>query len=110
MPSTTSRGDASLRRLSFNARKDYATSQVAWLKARLPESVQSNVVAPLFSLGPITNLSDGTVTELDKNILVVGKRKPALNSRRDAARIQRYVEEFDGLVQRFRDDPGAQPN
>ena len=124
---------ASLRRLSFNARKItdgriqplaslpqldwlafppnlFTTSQVAWLKAHLPESVQSKVVAPLFSLGPITNLSDGTVTELDKNILVVGKRKPALNSRRDGARIQRYIEEFDRLVKRFRDDPGAQPD
>ena len=124
---------ASLRRLSFNARKItdgriqplaslaqlewltfppnlFTTSQVAWLKAHLSESVQSKVVGPVFHLGPIKNLSDGSVTELDKNVLVVGKRKPALNARRDAARLQRYVEEFDRLVQRFRDDPSAQPD
>ena len=122
----------SLKRLSFNARRIndcrieplaslpqldwlafppnlFTTSQVAWLRARLPESVQSNVVGPLFRLGPVKNVIDGTVTELDKNVLVVGKRKPALNSRRDDARIQRYVEEFERLVQRFRDDPVAQP-
>ena len=122
----------SLKRLSFNARRIndcriqplaslpqldwlafppnlFTTSQVAWLRARLPESVQSNVVGPLFRLGPVKNVVDGTVTELDKNVLVVGKRKPALSSRRDDARIHRYVEEFERLVQRFRDDPVAQP-
>jgi hypothetical protein len=124
---------SSLRRLSFNARRIndgriqplasltqlewlafppnlFTTSQVAWLRARLPESVQSTVLGPLFRLGPITNVTDNTVTELDKNVLVVGKRKPALSSQRDDDRIQRYVEEFERLVQRFRDDPGAQPD
>ena len=124
---------ASLKRLSFNARTItdgriqplasltqldwltfpanlFTTAQVAWLKAHVPESVRSNVVGPLFHLGTIKNLSDGSVTELDKNVLVVGKRKPALNARRDAVRIQRYVEEFDRLVRRFRDDPSAQPD
>jgi hypothetical protein len=123
----------SLRRLTFNARRLddgriqplaslrslqslgfpanlFTTSQVAWLRARLPESVQSHVLGPLMPLGPIKNLSDNTVTELDKNVLVVGKRKPALSSRRDGARIQKYVDEFERLVQRFRDDPGAQPD
>ena len=122
----------SLRRLSFNARRIddgriqplaslpqlewlafppnlFTTSQVAWLRARLPGSVQSHVLGPLFRLGPIRNLSDDTVTELDKNVLVVGKRKPALSSQRDGPRIHRYVEEFERLVQRFRDDPRAQP-
>lgn len=123
----------SLKRLSFNARRIddgriqplaslsqldslafppnlFTTSQVAWLRARLPESVQSHVLGPLFHLGPIKNVSDNTVTELDKNVLVVGKRKPALSSRRDGTRIQRYAEEFARLVQRFRDDPDAQPD
>jgi hypothetical protein len=87
----------------------FTTSQVAWLRARLPESVQSTVLGPLFRLGPIKNVTDNTVTELDKNVLVIGKRKPALSSQRDDDRIKRYVEEFERLVQRFRDDPGAQP-
>jgi hypothetical protein len=123
----------SLKRLSFNAKQIddgriqplaslqqleslvfppnlFTTSQVAWLRARLPESVQCRTLGPLFHLGPIRNLSDNTVTELDKNVLVVGKRKPALNSHRDAAKIQRYVEDFERLVQRFRDDPSAQPD
>ena len=123
----------SLRRLSFNARRIddgriqplaslpqldwlafppnlFTTSQVAWLRARLPDSVQSTVLGPLFPLGPIRNLSDDTITELDKNVLVVGRRKPALNSRRDEPRIQRYVEEFTTLVRKFRDDPGAPPD
>lgn len=123
----------SLTRLSFNARRIhdgriqplaslpqldwlafppnlFTTSQVAWLRARLPESVQSQVLGPLFRLGPIRNVSDDTVTEMDKNLLVVGKRKPALSSRRDDTRIQRYVDEFARLVQSFRDDPSAQPD
>ena len=125
--------DSSLRRLSFNARRItdgriqplawlsqlewltfppnlFTTSQVAWLKAHLPETVQSQVIGPLFRLGPIRNLSDDTITELDKNVLVVGRRKPALSTQRDGARIQRYVEEFERLVQRFRDDPAAEPD
>ena len=123
----------SLKRLSFNARRIvderiqplaslpqleslsfppnlFTTTQVAWLRAHLPESVESHVLGPTFRLGPIKNLMDGTVTELDKNVLVVGRRKPALSSRRDEKRIRRYVEEFDTLVQAFRDDPGAQPD
>jgi hypothetical protein len=122
----------SLRRLSFNAKRIadgriqplaslpqlewlsfppnlFSTTQVAWLRAHLPESVQSHVLGPTFRLGPITNLMDDTITELDKNVLVVGRRKPALSSRRDKKRIQRYVHEFERLVQAFRDDPGAQP-
>jgi hypothetical protein len=122
----------SLKRLSFNARRIndgriqplaslpqlewlsfspnlFTTSQVAWLKAHLPDSVQGHVLGPHFRLGPIRNLSDDTVTELDRNVLIVGKRKPALNSERDAARIQRHVEEFNSFVQRFRENPDAQP-
>lgn len=98
-----------LDRLAFPANL-FTTSQVAWLRARLPESVQSHVLGPLFRLGPVINASDKTVIEMDKDILVVGRRKPALNSRRDDARIQRYVAEFARLVQGFRDDPSAQPD
>ena len=125
-------GLGSLRRLSFNARRIidgrieplaslpqlewlsfppnlFSTTQVAWLKAHLPDSVQSHVLGPTFRLGPISNLTNGTITELDKNVLVVGRRKPALSSRRDEKRIRRYVEEFENLVRTFRADPGARP-
>lgn len=123
----------SLRRLSFNARRItdgrieplaslpqlewlsfspnlFSTTQVAWLRAHLPASVQSHVLGATLRLGPIRNLMDDTSTELDKNVLVVGRRKPALNAIRDEAKIRRYVEDFEALVRRFRADPGAPPD
>ena len=40
-----------------------------------------------------------------KDVFVVGKRKPNLNSVDDADRIARYVQQYEALVARFREDP-----
>ena len=84
----------------------FTTPQLAWLRARLPESVVSNV------LGPLIRLGEHAVGEGDerRDVLVVGKRKPFLNSDADGPRIRGYVVEFERLVQTFRDNPGAQPD
>jgi hypothetical protein len=40
----------------------------------------------------------------------MGKRKPFLSSDSDAARIQRYVDNFERLVERFRRDSELEPD
>lgn len=83
----------------------FTTRQVAWLRARLPDSLTSRAISALwhFHESPI-----GT-GDRRRDILVVGKRKPWLDSQADEARIQRYVEAFDAEVAAFRADPTAQP-
>lgn len=39
----------------------------------------------------------------------MGKRKPFLSSTADASRIQRYVDNYWRLVERYRDDPTLEP-
>jgi len=82
----------------------FTTRQVAWLRARLPESVRSDALAPLvqYEMWPAGD-EDAT------DILLVGKRKPWLNSTRHAARIQKHVDEFWQMVAEFRRDPALTP-
>lgn len=63
-------------------------------------------------LGPIIRLGEHAIGEgyEKRDVLIVGKRKPFLNSHADEPRIQRDIEEFDRLVRTFRADPGAQPD
>jgi len=37
----------------------------------------------------------------DKDTMIVGFRKPFLNSKKDAARIAKYVQQFEALQARF---------
>jgi hypothetical protein len=81
------------------------TQQVAWLRARLPESVQSTVLSPVQT---IQGLKSNSGKDLDT--LVIGKRKPFLNSRVDAARVEAYEREFWRMVAEFRKDSSAEPD
>jgi hypothetical protein len=81
----------------------FTTRQVAWLRARLPDSLQSESLAPTMQFRP-------TLEEDDKDVLLVGKRKPFLNSVRDAARIRKHVDGFWATVEEFRRDPALKPD
>ncbi|MEO0423008.1 MAG: hypothetical protein AAF184_11765 [Pseudomonadota bacterium] len=87
-----------LESLEFN-NSHFSTEKVAWLRARLPERVQSDRLAPYVER-PGGLLGDGQY-----DVMVVGKRKPFLTSSKDAARISRYADRFWALVERFRADP-----
>ncbi len=85
-----------LKELKFPANM-FTTRQVAWLRSRLPDTVESR------SLGPIVKFE--LRDEDTKDVVRVGKRKPQLSSVTDAARIGRHVDEFWQLVEAFRHDP-----
>lgn len=93
----------SLERLDFPTNL-FTTEQVAWLKAHLPPTVESRVLAAHWKLAqPIP------FNGKDKDILIVGKRKPFLDSTRDGQRLERYMSQFDAMHAWFVRNPGALP-
>lgn len=80
---------SALRELAVS--NQFATEDYARLAARLP-GVKCDMFAPWVRLAtPVAG----------KDVLVVGKRKPMLNSEKDAARIARYEEAFRKLKDRY---------
>ncbi len=92
-----------LRSLAYPANQ-FTTPQVAWLRARLPESVMSRCLEPFWGFRE----PNGPAHDHDTRI--VGMHKPWLNSERDAARIQHYVNDFWRMVNAFRANPELQPD
>lgn len=82
----------------------FTTQQIAWLRARLPESVESNALSALLRLKKPLDL-DGK----SRDVLLIGKRKPFLNSNLDAARINKHVQAFERMVTTFRENPAIEP-
>jgi hypothetical protein len=83
----------------------FTTQQVAWLRARLPESVRSDSLGAILPLRRPLELGGRS-----RDVRLVGRRKPFLNSITDARRIARHVEEFDRAVADFRAHPERQPD
>jgi hypothetical protein len=81
----------------------FTTEQFAWLRAHLPQSTRGWVLEPIRRIKPLDH------PDWDKDVIVIGKRKPFLNSAKDAARIQRYVDAFWRLVETYRKDPSVEP-
>lgn len=119
---------ARLRRLSFVARRigdgriqplanltqlatldfppgQFTTEQIAWLRARLPDSVRGRSLGPLHQIAA----AFGVPGALGGDVLPVGRGKRILDSTRDAAKIARHVEKFEALVRSFREDPAREP-
>jgi hypothetical protein len=84
----------------------YTTGQLAWLRARLPDSVRSRALAPVDLVKE--PFVDGRGRVLD--VRLVGKGKPFLNSVADEARIRKHVDGFWQLVDAFRRDPALRPD
>ncbi len=93
-----------LESLSFSARQ-FTTQQVAWLRAHLPPSLESEALEPLSRFSPPL-----TRDLKDLDVLLVGKRKPFLNSVSDRARIRNHVDQFEASVARYRADPTLLPD
>jgi hypothetical protein len=93
-----------LERLEFPAYQ-FACRQVAWLKARLPETIQSKVLGGYWTIDqPIQH--DGK----DMDTLIVGKRKVRLlDSKKDKALLDRHINEFNALHRWFLEHPDALP-
>lgn len=82
----------------------FETTQLAWLRARLPASVGSDVLQPFRRLRqPLSRKG----RQLD--VLLSGKRKPFLSSQADDVRLRRHVAEFEALVRRFEREPALMP-
>ena len=91
-----------LKALHFSSRL-FSTEKVAWLVARLPPGLESNVLRPFMPMQP------GQLTGGDT--LVVGKGKPFLDSVKDKEKLAKYVKNFESLVALFQSDPSlGEPN
>lgn len=75
------------------ATNQFTTEQVAWMVANCP-----NLRG--WAMGATVDLSE----EDDdcRQVIIVGKRKPLLEVKGNEARIGRYIEQFDALVDRYR--------
>lgn len=93
-----------LERLEFPANQ-FAWRQVAWLKARLPETIQSRVLGGYWTIDqPIHGNGK------DKDTVIVGRGKSLLvDSKKDRTLLNRYVNEFNALHRWFREHPDALP-
>ncbi|TWH47966.1 hypothetical protein [Sporomusa sp. KB1] len=84
-----------LERLEFNGNL-FSTEQIAWLTANTV-NITSSV------LEPYKKLKNPLKTERKtKDVLVIGKRKPFLNSQEDKVRLEKYEREFNDLVNKYR--------
>lgn len=80
----------------------FTMEQVAWLTSQL-DNVHSSVLAPFLKLeSPFDH--EGII----KDVLVVGKGKPFLNSYVDQDRIEKYETHFSTLVKQYAEEPNLQ--
>jgi hypothetical protein len=78
----------------------FTSRQFAWLRARLPQARESRVLQPLVRLArPLE----------DKDVMLVGRGKPFLNSVVDAGRIKKHVDQFERDVAEFIANPDLLP-
>lgn len=79
----------------------FTTEQVAWLTAKLSGRVKSDILSPYRTIdNPYIN-QKGEV--LDTN--VIGKRKPILDSKKSAQKLEKYVNNFNELVEHYKTNP-----
>lgn len=86
----------SLEKLEFPTNL-FTTEQVAWLTANT-NNVNSSVLAPYLKLKHPLDYS-----EKKEDALVIGKRKPFINSIKDKKRLERYEKNFWDLVEKYRE-------
>lgn len=93
-----------LERLEFPANQ-FTSRQVAWLKARLPETIRSKVLSGYWTFDQPIHHNDK-----DKDTVIVGKGKVLLvDSKKDRTLLDRHVNEFNALHRWFRRHPDALP-
>lgn len=81
----------------------FTTEQIAWATANFPRlrgwSLCASIEGHVYKDGP-----NGECLRLP-GVYIVGKRKPALSYEKDAARIQKYVDQFEALKEKYRGVP-----
>jgi hypothetical protein len=92
-----------LKALRF-APNQFSFEQIAWLRARLGDSLTSQSLEPILRF-------DSAIERNGKmlDVLVNGKRGPFLDSRLDTNKIKRYETEFAALVERFAVNASLEP-
>lgn len=88
-----------LRELEFPPSM-FTMEKVAWLAARLGSAVRSSVLCAVRTL-------DSPICGKDKRLdaLVIGKRKPFLDSNLDQAKLRKYIRKFDELTTYYSQNP-----
>lgn len=82
----------------------FTTEQVAWLRAKLPDTVKSKVLHPYWTIDKPIEMGGKA-----KDTFIVGKRKPFLDSNADKTKIEKYVQGFNSRVSWFRNNPEKLP-
>lgn len=90
-----------LKKLEFQV-NIFKSEQIAWLKAHLPNTIHSNTLQPFSKIKSHSDI-------IDKNINIHGKRKPLLHEKRDAAKIQKYIEKFNHAYEWYLQNQLANP-
>lgn len=93
-----------LEKISFPI-GSYSTEEVAWLKAHLKGKAKMNMYDAYVTSRPFDDKEKGKVLDT----FIVGKRKPWLSSEVDAARIAKYVKNYNEMVQWFEEHPNLRP-
>lgn len=94
-----------LEHLEFPAYQ-FTTRQVAWLKARLPASIESRVLAGHWRIDkPLQHKGK------NKDTIIVGKGKVRLvDSEKDRALLERHIDEFNAMHRWFLEHSEALPD
>ena len=81
----------------------FTTEQIAWLTSKIGERVKSDVLAAYRDLGrhSYTNRKGEHI-----DTLVIGKRKPFLDSQQSGAMLKKYVDKFNELLKIYTENPG----
>ncbi len=82
----------------------FTTEQIAWLTSKIVPKVKSPLLAPY------RNLEDSAYRNNKGeyiDTLVIGKRKPFLDSEKHSDRLQKYILKFQELVTFYKDNPDA---
>jgi len=80
----------------------FTTEQIAWLTSKIGGRVKSDVLAPFRDLGE--GLYKNSKGE-NIDTLVIGKRKPFLDSKKSSEKLNKYINNFNELVKFFKDNP-----
>lgn len=86
-----------LRELQFSP-KIFKTEQIAWLKSKIGDEVESDVLTSHWKENDFTG----------KDTLIIGKRKPFLDSRTQKEKIIKYIKQFDDLVEYYKRHPDVE--
>jgi hypothetical protein len=76
----------------------FTTEQIAWLKAKADDKIMCDLFDGIFKI----NITYFGTEEYIPDTIIVGKRKPSLNSIRDKSKIEKYLESFNNLVEEYK--------